>query len=172
MRLGSLRTPIWLQKSRPKLIHDALEAQGPPRSAPGSLRNHKRHAMEPKLSPGPSKSTRWLPQGFHKGAPDTHRTPKMESQITPELPKWSLAQGFQNDTEINESKIQPNKPTIGNQTGSNMEPLEPNFDSLLRPNICKKRCHNEANPKEGGRRCVAVRRLRLFPTQELPMDAY
>ena len=106
MRFRSLRAPIWLQKSRPKLIHDALEAQGPPRSAPGSLRNHKRHAMEPKLSPGPSRSTRWLPQGFHKGAPDTHRTPKMESQITPELPKWSLAQGFQNDTEINQNSNQ------------------------------------------------------------------
>ena len=64
--------------------------------------------MEPKFSPGPSSSSRWAPQGFQNGAPDIPKTPKMETKRNPERRKWSLVQGSQNDTKINQASSQIN----------------------------------------------------------------
>ena len=142
-------------------------------SRPWSTRNPQEPAREPgdhqkapkmefKVSLGPPKSDLCAPQGLQNGAPDTPKTSPKPFKIA-----------SQNATEINPNFIQ--KANKKHQKSSRMgqhwkhkwiqhgTQLEPNFAAQIWPNIWKKKCDNEANPKEGGRRCVAVRRLQYMP---------
>ena len=132
--------PFWSNlapKIDPKLIQAALGAKGAPRSMPGSLRSFKRlPKWNPKRTQGPQNQA----FGHPKASKMELQTPKMDSQISPEFRKRSLAQNFTKMPKLinisfetqkmkNWKSSQMNKNYIPNwiQHATN---LEPKFDAV------------------------------------------
>ena len=153
---------------------------GLPFASQNLSKNRSRPPLEHRESLGACPGARGLPKATQNGAQSEPWTPKIRSLGTPRPPKRSsrhpqnIPKASQNSfpkmllkliqisfkKQKKNIKNQPECTNIGDKIESNMELSRNQILLHEYGQTSWKKCPNEAKPKEGGRRCVAVRRLR------------